>query len=67
VTITLSSDRPLGVRGVGTKYVPPDGTLFLTVGGRTGYLEVDGLTVSIEATSEELVLSAARALEPMPR
>jgi hypothetical protein len=48
-------------------YVPPDGSLFLRAGRRAGALERDGIYVIIEASSEELVLEAARALEPMPR
>jgi hypothetical protein len=47
-------------------YVPPEGSLFVSVGGRQGFLMSDGLYVAITAPSEELLLSAARALEPMP-
>jgi hypothetical protein len=47
-------------------YVPPDGSVFIGAGGRMGSVRVDGVYVSIQASSEELILSAARALEPMP-
>jgi hypothetical protein len=50
----------------GGRYDPPEGSVFLGAGGRVGSVRVDGLYLSIEASSEELVLSAARALEPMP-
>jgi hypothetical protein len=46
-------------------YVPPDGSVFIGGGGRTGSVRIDGVYVSIQASSEELILSAARALEPM--
>jgi hypothetical protein len=65
VTITETTHRSV-VRGVG-RYVPPEGAVFIGAGGRTGLLSVDGLYVSIQAPSDELILSAARALEPMPR
>ena len=45
-------------------YVPPEGTMRLT--GRTGFLQRDGVYVTIEASSEELVIAAARALGPLP-
>ena len=47
------------------RYVPPRGWILLTA-PRGGYLVFDGLRVTIQASSEELVLSAARALRPMP-
>jgi hypothetical protein len=65
VAITETTQRSPFERGAG-RYVPPEGSVFVGAGGRTGLLRVDGLYVSIEASSEELVLSAARALEPMP-
>jgi hypothetical protein len=62
VTITQTTEPfPRG----GT-YEPPDGSIFLAVGARNGNLVVDGLYVAIEGSSEELIVSAARALEPMP-
>ena len=45
-------------------YVPPEGTVRLT--GRSGFLQRDGVYVTIEASSEELVVAAARALGPLP-
>jgi hypothetical protein len=65
VQLTEATRRSPHLRGVGS-YVPPDGSLFLSAGGRDGFLRSGGVYVSIEASSEELVLSAARALEPMP-
>jgi hypothetical protein len=67
VAIRESLDGPIGVGGTGSRYVPPEGSILIQAGGRTGLLSVDGLYVSIQAPSDELVLSAARALEPMPR
>jgi hypothetical protein len=52
-------------RGV-SRYAPPDGSLYIPAGGYMGALAVDGVYVSIEASSEKLMLEAARALEPMP-
>jgi hypothetical protein len=54
-------DFDRGARG----YAPPEGSI--VVFGRMGKLRRDGLYVTIEASTEELVLSAARALEPMSR
>jgi hypothetical protein len=65
VAVTENSRPSFGPRGLGT-YVPPEGSLFLEADGRAGLLEVGGVYVRIAAPSEELVLSAARALEPMP-
>ncbi|MFN2469755.1 MAG: hypothetical protein ABR583_01975 [Gaiellaceae bacterium] len=45
-------------------YVPPKGSLLLTA-PRNGFLERDGVYVTIEASSEQMLLAAARALEPM--
>lgn len=67
MAIRESIDGPIGVGGAGGRYVPPEGSILIEASGRTGFLSVDGLYVSIEAPSEELVLTAARALEPMPR
>jgi hypothetical protein len=50
----------------GGTYVPPDGSLFLRAGRQAGVLETDGIYVTIEAPDEDLILAAARALEPMP-
>jgi hypothetical protein len=65
VTLTETTERLPFERGAG-RYVPPEGSLFLAA-GRTGFLQLGGLHVAIEASREELILSAARALEPMPR
>jgi hypothetical protein len=45
-------------------YAPPEGSV-IVFGGRIGNLRRDGLYVAIEASSEELLLSAARALRPL--
>jgi hypothetical protein len=58
--------RPSPHARVVGNYVPPEGSVFVSTGGRMGSVRVDGVYVSIEASSEELVLSAVRALEPMP-
>jgi hypothetical protein len=48
------------------RYVPPDGSIFLQASGRVGFLKTDGVYVTIEAPTEDLILETARALEPMP-
>ena len=48
----------------GAAYFPPPGFVSLA-GTRSGSVVVDGLYVVIHASSEELILSAARALKPM--
>jgi hypothetical protein len=50
-------------RGAGS-YVPPEGSVFITTGARTGFLQRDGIQISIDAGSESAVLAAARALAP---
>src|SRR5205085_7753430 len=50
-------------RGV-RRYVPPEGSLLL-VGRSGGTLRKDGLYLSISGSSVKLVLTAARALEPL--
>jgi hypothetical protein len=55
-----------GARIVGGAYFSSEGTVFLAAGGRHGTTRSDGLYVVIQASSEELILSAARALKPMP-
>ena len=64
VAITEATKLLVSPRG-GT-YVPPDGSLFLRAGRQAGVLETDGIYVTIEAPDEDLILAAARALEPMP-
>jgi hypothetical protein len=49
----------------GRRWVPPDGSVLLEH-GQTAFLRRKGVYVRIEASSEGLVLAAARALEPMP-
>lgn len=51
---------------VGGAYFPDEGTVFIGAGNRQGNLRYDGLYVVISASSPELILSAARALEAMP-
>jgi hypothetical protein len=64
VTITQSTDASaLWPRAM---YIPPDGLVFIGAGARSGTVQVNGLIVAIQASSEELILSAARALKPMP-
>jgi hypothetical protein len=65
VTVSESTNLSPLRRGV-SRYVPPEGSLFIAAGGHMGALAVDGVYVSIEASSEKLMLSAARALQPMP-
>jgi hypothetical protein len=65
VAITQTTQRSPFGRGAG-RYVPPEGSIFIAAGGRTGFLRVGDLYVTVEASTEELILSAARALEPMP-
>jgi hypothetical protein len=38
----------------------------LPAGGRFGFLRAEGLYVTLEAPTEELILEAARALQAMP-
>ena len=64
VVITETTDPDLITRGARTKYEPPVGSLMLMF-GTSGYLIRDGLYVTILADSEQLILDAARALEPM--
>jgi hypothetical protein len=65
VAITQSNRRLRNPAG--GRYVPPEGSVFLRAGGRFGFLQEDGVFVTIEAETEELILEAARALEPIPR
>jgi hypothetical protein len=64
--VTVTQSTRLGAFRSGSVYPAPPGSVFIGAGGRTGSLRLDGLYVEIEASSEELILSAARALEPMP-
>jgi hypothetical protein len=65
VVITQTTDPELVTRGSTTKYEPPAGSLML-MPGPSGFLIRDGLRVTILASSEELILDAARSLRPMP-
>lgn len=65
VTITETIPTPQTTPGW-DEYVPPEGSVFVAAGGRTGILQVDGVRVAIESTGEDAILSAARALEPLP-
>jgi hypothetical protein len=64
VTVTESAQAS-PFRPIVGSYVPPTGSVFLAANG-SGYLQVDGVNVSIEAKDEEAILAAARALAPMP-
>jgi hypothetical protein len=64
VTITESTHRSPLRRGV-SRYVPPEGSLFIAAGGHMGMLAVDGVYVAIQAPSEKLMLAAARELRPI--
>jgi hypothetical protein len=65
VAITETIHRSPIRRGV-SRYVPPEGSVFVQAGRqRLGLLQVSGVYVAIDASSEELMLSAARSLEPM--
>jgi hypothetical protein len=63
VMITEASDRLAA--DMPYTYDPKAGTILVTPPNR-GYLEVGGLHLSIDASSEDLLLAAARALEPVP-
>jgi hypothetical protein len=65
VLITQTTDPELITRGSTTKYEPPSGSIML-MPGPSGFLIHDGLRVTIISESEELILDAARALQPMP-
>lgn len=64
VTVTQTTDREVNTFGPRFKYLPPEGSVVL-VPATSGYLVHDGVYVTITASSEDLVLQAARALRPM--
>jgi hypothetical protein len=64
VKVSISTELPKIV--VGGAYFPPEGHVFIGAGNRQGNVRYDGLYVVIEASSPELIVSAARALKPMP-
>jgi hypothetical protein len=49
----------------GGDYVPPEGSVFVAAGERTGFVQRDGIQITIDAGSESAVVAAARALSPM--
>jgi hypothetical protein len=56
-TLTLDDQFQRGVRD----YSPPDGSV-LVFGGRIGVMQAHGVHLALEASSEDLLLAAARAL-----
>jgi hypothetical protein len=64
VKVSVTTELP--TRVVGGAYFPDEGTLFIGAGDRQGNLRYDRLYVVISAASPELIVSAARALKPMP-
>lgn len=64
VTVTQATDREFVTFASRFKYVPPEGSIVLVL-RTSGYLVRDDVYVTITASSEELVLDAARALRPM--
>lgn len=64
VTVSESPRATPLRRGAGS-YVPPVGSVFFAADG-TGFLQVDGLQVAIQAAGEKEILAAAQALAPMP-
>lgn len=65
VRISESVTLDRGFHGGPPEYAPPEGSALLT-GGRSALLHEDGVYLNIVASSQELVLEAARALEPVP-
>jgi hypothetical protein len=61
LTLTETTQASPFRRGAGS-YVPPEGSVFIAAGGRTGFLQRGRLEISIDAGSETAVLAAARAL-----
>jgi hypothetical protein len=58
---TLDSGFRWGVRD----FVPPEGSMLVLDGGRAS-LRQDGVYVVLSASSDDMLLSAARSLEPVP-
>ena len=65
VTLTESVQVSPFRRGAGT-YVPPEGFVFITAGGTTGYMHRDGIQIGVDAGDEPSVLAASHSLTPMP-
>ena len=63
VWVTESTERDAAFQRT-RGYTPTEGSIFLSAGGN-GFLQRDGLYVTIQASSDEEVLAAARALELM--
>jgi hypothetical protein len=66
LTVTETTQASPFRRGAGS-YVPPEGSVFIAAGRRTGFLQRDGIQIGIDAGSESAVLAAARALAPLAR
>jgi hypothetical protein len=74
ISITETTDRNFAARirnygsplrpGSSLGYVPPEGSV-LVIRKRFGFLVRDGVYVRMEASSEKLLLGAARALRPL--
>jgi hypothetical protein len=60
-SLTLDDGFQRGVRG----YSPPEGSL-LVVGRTIGLMQIGGVHVALEASSEDVLVAAARALTPIP-
>lgn len=65
VQVSESRTRDLGFQRVVMHYAPPEGSI-LVFDGRIALMQKDRLYVAIEASSEGVVLAAARALERVP-
>lgn len=65
VTVTQATEPQRFQPGAG-RYLPPEGSVFVAAGARTGILQADGIHLEIEAFDEETILAAARALRPLP-
>jgi hypothetical protein len=64
VTLTESTQASPLRRGAGS-YLPSKRSVFIAAGGKSGYLQRDGIHIGIGAGGESAVLGAARALVPM--
>jgi hypothetical protein len=65
VTLEETTELYPGFGRGATGYVPPEGSI-VVFGGGIGLLRAHGVDVHIEASSEDLLLAAARALRPVP-
>jgi hypothetical protein len=65
VTVSESTQASTLRRGAGS-YVPPAGSVFIAAGGAIGVLHLDGIHVTIDASGEQAILAATRALKAMP-